>query len=85
MPTMPHILLHPFMTSPWLFLTGLNLLEQAQRNRHTGPTGQNHQSSRGHLRITLSVIHPNGDKSTVQVYDLAGNEDNRRTGNSENP
>ena len=60
------------------------LYDRANSNRSTGATKLNAQSSRSHaiLCVKLVVSTPTEDRiSTASAIDLAGSEDNRRTGN----
>ena len=60
------------------------LYDRANSNRSTGATKLNSQSSRSHaiLCVKLVVSTPTETRiSTVSAIDLAGSEDNRRTGN----
>ncbi len=61
------------------------LYDRANSNRSTGATKLNAQSSRSHavLCVKVVVVGPNETRiSTASAIDLAGSEDNRRTGNS---
>jgi hypothetical protein len=60
------------------------LYDKANANRSTGATKLNAQSSRSHaiLCVKLTIISPTETRvSTASAIDLAGSEDNRRTGN----
>jgi hypothetical protein len=61
-----------------------NLYDSANTNRSTSATKLNAHSSRSHaiLCVKLTVTGPNETRiSTASAIDLAGSEDNRRTGN----
>jgi kinesin family protein 22 len=61
------------------------LYEQGCRNRSTGPTKLNNQSSRSHAILTIKVQRVDGNKKIagkLHLIDLAGSEDNRRTDNT---
>jgi hypothetical protein len=61
------------------------LYDKANANRSTGATKLNAQSSRSHaiLCVKVSIATPTETRvSTASAIDLAGSEDNRRTGNS---
>ena len=60
------------------------LYDQANANRSTGATKLNAHSSRSHaiLCVKLTITTPTETRvSTASAIDLAGSEDNRRTGN----
>lgn len=60
------------------------LYDKANANRSTGATKLNAQSSRSHaiLCVKVTVTSPTETRiSTASAIDLAGSEDNRRTGN----
>ncbi|KAH8595257.1 P-loop containing nucleoside triphosphate hydrolase protein [Bisporella sp. PMI_857] len=57
---------------------------EANNNRSTAGTTLNAESSRSHAILMVKVIQTNGNEvltSTASAIDLAGSEDNRRTGN----
>jgi hypothetical protein len=59
--------------------------ETALKQRSTGATKLNEESSRSHFILQLTIKTRQGDKilvSKVHLIDLAGSEDNKRTGNS---
>ncbi|KAJ9197871.1 hypothetical protein DTO166G4_3672 [Paecilomyces variotii] len=61
-----------------------SLYDQANMNRSTSATKLNAHSSRSHAILCVKVAVTTGDKtriSTASAIDLAGSEDNRRTGN----
>ena len=61
-----------------------SLYDKANANRSTGATKLNAHSSRSHaiLCVKVSIATPTETRvSTVSAIDLAGSEDNRRTGN----
>jgi Kinesin motor domain len=60
------------------------LYDRANANRSTGATKLNAHSSRSHaiLRVKVTITSPTETRvSTASAIDLAGSEDNRRTGN----
>ncbi|KAL9110111.1 MAG: hypothetical protein Q9227_005305 [Pyrenula ochraceoflavens] len=60
------------------------LYDEANQNRSTGATKLNAHSSRSHaiLCVKISITNSEGTRtSTASAIDLAGSEDNRRTGN----
>lgn len=60
------------------------LYDHANKNRSTGATKLNAHSSRSHAILCVKVVRTTGTEtrvSTASAIDLAGSEDNRRTGN----
>ncbi|KAL1956206.1 hypothetical protein VTO42DRAFT_7553 [Malbranchea cinnamomea] len=60
------------------------LYDQANANRSTSATKLNAHSSRSHAILCVKLVVTTGDQtriSTASAIDLAGSEDNRRTGN----